>query len=720
MAIHPSKPLIQAIRRYKAGNQESFGDIYHESLAYVTKCVLTVLNRTAPDASEDLKQDIIQDTYLTIATKLGTLQSEEAFFQWAGQIATNHALRTWEKDLRRQEREQPTDELVYELPDERFIPEDILYDREKQQLIRKMLQELPTGQYLCLVEYFYNGLKEAEVAQKLGMPLGTVKTNLSRAKKKLKDIIQTYEKKSGVKLYSMSWLLLLLWKDLFVAALTPAQSESVLSTVVSRLPSASGTVAATGTATVSGAAAASETAGATVTAKAAIPLAAKIAAGVLAAATAIGGIVVSMAPKEEPYNGPGPMQGDLITLHYQNHYYNLVGPFENWDQVLDYREEYGGYPITVSSQEENLILSQLMGSCDHNEPHEVCTSRWPLYTGLYWDGESHQWRWVNGEDVTYTHWASQPEDPIGSGHFGSYSITRWDAQWEMGTLGADEDTLYWVVWEYEEDSTFEQRLGPYAQYLIPQGAYENILILRNGRFYFSDELPPLTESEEALPEPTETEPPAPTEEETKPPILEIVLSDEELARMEQILTYVAFVDSGAVNPYVGQTQEEWLAHQKELEERFLKLSKPAEDDWSKTEVLLLMGWNKDPALEGGPMPSFYGDPTGMSWSYLESVAYRVMTELFGSYDTNWLDGNVISSGYTTDISGGFVYQPITHLFSENYGTLEIQYIEDLGDGKVAIHGLYQRDNVIEFVYTAQLNPASIIGYQLTGVSYVIQ
>ena len=190
MAILASQELIRAIRSYKAGDQQAFEDIYSGSIQYVTRCVLTVLNRTAPGASEDLRQDIIQDTYLTIATKLDTLQSEEAFLQWAGQIATNHALRTWEKDVRRQEREQSEDDMLYELPDERFIPEDILYNLEKQQMIRKMLQELPTSQYLCLVEYFYNGLKETEVAQKLGMPLGTVKTNLSRAKKKLKDIVK--------------------------------------------------------------------------------------------------------------------------------------------------------------------------------------------------------------------------------------------------------------------------------------------------------------------------------------------------------------------------------------------------------------------------------------------------------------------------------------------------------------------------------------------------
>ena len=141
MAIQPTPELIRAIQNYKQGRQQDFEVLYRSSLPYLTKCVLNVINRTTSGADETLLQDILQDTYLTIAEKLDTLQKEEAFYQWAGQIATNHALRTWKKAIQRQEQEQAEDDLLYELADEQFIPEDILADREKQQLIRNMLQE---------------------------------------------------------------------------------------------------------------------------------------------------------------------------------------------------------------------------------------------------------------------------------------------------------------------------------------------------------------------------------------------------------------------------------------------------------------------------------------------------------------------------------------------------------------------------------------------------
>lgn len=295
MTIHASKELQKAILHYQEGAQGAFDIIYDESVKYITKCVINVLNRTSPNASEDLLQDVIQETYLTIATKLDTLQNPEAFLQWAGSIATHHAQRTWNRDLRQHQMEQFEEDLDYELMDEDFIPEDILENKEKQQMIRKMLDELPTNQYLCVVEYFYNDLKETEVAAKLDMPLNTVKTNLARAKKKLKGIMENHEKKSGVKLYSMSGLLLIfLSEDVRAMLLDPLFLEETKEAVHKGMAAAAGAAGAAAAASteagtaVAAAGAAGETAAAsaaaTVGATATVGIGTKVVIGVAAAA----------------------------------------------------------------------------------------------------------------------------------------------------------------------------------------------------------------------------------------------------------------------------------------------------------------------------------------------------------------------------------------------------------------------------------------------------
>ena len=229
MIIRPTDRLLQAIHDYLVGDGSAFDTIYSESVRYVTQSVLNVANRSTTPPSQDLIQDIIQDTYLTVATKLDTLNDPNAFLQWAGRIATNHAQRAIAKEMGRMQRETSEEELLTEPMDDRFIPEDILQNAEAQRLIRQALEELPLNQYLCVVEYFYNGLKEAQVAEKLGMPLNSVKTNLSRAKKKLRSVIETTEKKEGIRLHSLAWLVLCLHQlNATKLAIPAAQQAAVM------------------------------------------------------------------------------------------------------------------------------------------------------------------------------------------------------------------------------------------------------------------------------------------------------------------------------------------------------------------------------------------------------------------------------------------------------------------------------------------------------------
>lgn len=705
MAIIPSQTLIQAIRRYKAGQQEAFGDIYNGSVQYITRCVLNVLNRTAPDADPDLQQDIIQDTYMTIATKLDTLQQEEAFLQWAGQIATNHALRTYQRTARQHELEQPEDDLVYELPDERFIPEDILESKEKQQLIRSMLQQLPTGQYLCLVEYFYNGLNQIQVAEKLGMPLGTVKTNLSRAKKKLKEIVQTHEKKSGVKLYSMAWLLLaLLCKDAAALALDPTVTSTTGKTLTQKLarharPRGAGGAAAKGAA------------------KAGMSLGAKIGAGILALAVAVTGATVAIVHHRQkaPEFSPAPIfhPDEVIpTVRYDGHYYFIVGPFDSWEQVLEYQESYGGSPASITSAEENFLMQNLFVTrlvTVAEDGQEVPVDVWdPVYTGLYLDQEE-QWQWHNGEEVDYTAWSdSDPEMGASGDHWGAYYQGPQDLDWSAGSFPlAEENTLSWVLWEYDADSTHTERRGPLENEADPEEPFE---------FFIVDTTPGFLEEPE--PEPAPMPEPAPeTEPETEPEDLPITLTAEAQARMEQLLLYVAYSDSGEIDKLVHASWGAWVDDVQLEEDPFLRLERPVPTPYDQMDVLLLMGWNANPALEPAHIEdSSCGDMLG-SYAYSVEAAEAAMTGLFGTFDSSYLGGNVFLNGYNTHISNGYVCQPFTHLYSENYGTLTVDHIENLGDGQVRIYATYERDFVLSCVYDAFENPASPIGYTLTGVSY---
>ena len=444
MAIQASQALIDAVKRYQAGDTAAFDTIYYESNPYVTKCVLTVLHKTVGAVSEDLQQDILQDTYLTIANKLPELQEPAAFLQWAGRIATHIAERTWQKDARQHAMETSDEETTLELMDEAFIPEDILLNKEKQALIRQALEELPANQYLCVVEYFYNGLKEREIAEKLDMPVNTVKTNLSRAKKKLRAVIETKQKKSGIKLYNMAWLLLLLLRrDLFTFTVPAKQEQAVLSAVHAKL--GLGAVAAGASAGAAGASSSGSAGAVAATTKAASAAATKVAAaaiaGTLTAGAAIGIPLATRDRQPEPEEIQNVQQIPADAFRYGGHSYYLYEDCQSWEEAKAFCEALGGHLAVITTEAENsAVYGYLAGSGGAN-----------AYLGLYLDPADDTWKWVSGESVGYTNWApGEPNNERGTEIYAMFYYKFTNGTWNDGDFGAGtvgDERVFLCEWD---------------------------------------------------------------------------------------------------------------------------------------------------------------------------------------------------------------------------------------------------------------------------------
>ena len=141
------------------------------------------------DAASDATQDSFIKAYKAISGFRGG-----AFKSWLLRIVTNSCYDV----LRRQQRRptEPLDDLMIEpdhsslLEDDQESPDEYVLRHELSQTIQASIRLLPAEQRATLVLSDIQGLSYQEVADVMDVSVGTVKSRLSRARARLRDILQ--------------------------------------------------------------------------------------------------------------------------------------------------------------------------------------------------------------------------------------------------------------------------------------------------------------------------------------------------------------------------------------------------------------------------------------------------------------------------------------------------------------------------------------------------
>lgn len=124
-----------------------------------------------PDAS----RDVLQDTLLIVARKLGWLRDPRWFRAWAYRIATREAIRRSRADRRWLEL-LDSDERLQNVPDPR---DEELFEPELVARVPRLLESLPPAAQVVLRLHYLEGLTLVEIAEALEVPVGTVKSRLA-------------------------------------------------------------------------------------------------------------------------------------------------------------------------------------------------------------------------------------------------------------------------------------------------------------------------------------------------------------------------------------------------------------------------------------------------------------------------------------------------------------------------------------------------------------
>lgn len=178
----------------REGNREAFGRLYAE----VGRSVYFNCLKLIGSAQE--AQDAVQDTFMTALLKLGELREPENFSAWVNRIAINKCRAYFRKPAA----EELTDEALEVIPDEGLIPEEYAADVQKRRVIMQIIdRELTAEQRRSVILYYFDSLSVEEIAQIMECPSGTVTSRLSAARKKIKEAVLIYEKKTDDRLHAV-------------------------------------------------------------------------------------------------------------------------------------------------------------------------------------------------------------------------------------------------------------------------------------------------------------------------------------------------------------------------------------------------------------------------------------------------------------------------------------------------------------------------------------
>lgn len=171
----------RTIAAAKAGDHAAFESLMrqHERLVLATALRLVGNMEDAQDAA--------QEVFLRLHRNLERVESHGNFVGWLYRVTVNVC-----RDLRRKRRDVTSMEHTAEVPSCAPNPQQELTDAERRRVLELSLRRLPEKERAALVLRDLEGLSTAEVAAALGSSEATVRSQISKARIKVKNFVENY------------------------------------------------------------------------------------------------------------------------------------------------------------------------------------------------------------------------------------------------------------------------------------------------------------------------------------------------------------------------------------------------------------------------------------------------------------------------------------------------------------------------------------------------
>jgi RNA polymerase sigma-70 factor (ECF subfamily) len=172
-----------------SGRREAFGELVSRYQARLYNAAIRLV-----DNPEDAA-DVVQDAFLNAFQALPAFKGDAEFFTWLYRIAFNTAI-----SLKRKKRAAvsldgsgPEAALEPDDPSEYIKPGAALERHEEERQLQDAMNRLSPEHREVIVLKEIEGLKYEDIAEILGVPIGTIRSRLHRARLELRELLQPEE-----------------------------------------------------------------------------------------------------------------------------------------------------------------------------------------------------------------------------------------------------------------------------------------------------------------------------------------------------------------------------------------------------------------------------------------------------------------------------------------------------------------------------------------------
>lgn len=180
MEAHVKYIHSDLIDRCRQGDRAAYYELYKLYSRSMYNVGYRIVN------NQEEAEDVLQEAFISAFSNLENYRGDSAFGAWLKRIVINKAINHLQK--KKMERLPDNDRWDVKEEEEVDFEEGFPFTVEK---VKGAIEKLPDGYRSVLTMYLFEGYDHAEIGEVLSISESTSKSQFNRAKKKLKEILES-------------------------------------------------------------------------------------------------------------------------------------------------------------------------------------------------------------------------------------------------------------------------------------------------------------------------------------------------------------------------------------------------------------------------------------------------------------------------------------------------------------------------------------------------